>query len=165
MRKNGFTLAETLVTIGIIGIAATLVSPSLKNLLPNKEKIEFMECYKQITTILPTLDTRPKDHVYNYGVITPKCKGLKCVNNIPQKITEALGDSPKYIWKEGTRSETNGYPQQIKKIEFICQTPSKKTFTFTVDGFGSIKELDDNGKKYMKDQFNYFDDGEEETTN
>ena len=66
MKKHGYTLAETLITLGIIGIAATLISPTFRQLIPSKEKMEFMECYRLLTNALPAIDYTPQTGQYEY---------------------------------------------------------------------------------------------------
>lgn len=53
MKKRGFTLAELLVTLGVIGVVAAITAPSLNNLMPKKNKVQALKVYKIIndTTI------------------------------------------------------------------------------------------------------------------
>lgn len=43
--KKGFTLAEVLVTLGIIGVVTSLVLPTLLHSVPNKEQIMLKKAY------------------------------------------------------------------------------------------------------------------------
>lgn len=43
MKKTGFTLAEILITLTIIGIASTLVAPAITNLVPDKNKVMVLK--------------------------------------------------------------------------------------------------------------------------
>ena len=44
MNKRGVTL----ITLSIIGIAAALIAPSLRKLIPDREKVEFMENLEEL---------------------------------------------------------------------------------------------------------------------
>jgi len=59
MKKNAFTLAEIVVTLGIIGIVTAMTAPSLMNLMPDKSKVEVLKVYKLINdaTIEPNIIT------------------------------------------------------------------------------------------------------------
>lgn len=48
MKKNGFTLTELLITIGIVGLVATLVTPALRNIMPDKYKFKVLDYYNLI---------------------------------------------------------------------------------------------------------------------
>lgn len=188
MNKNGFTLAETLITLSIIGIAAVLISPSLRQLIPSKNKMEFMECYKQITTALPlvssyyTPEMKLNGNDINDVEIVPKCVGLGCVNIADEKfgcsgsgkigcvIDNLVGIEGKYIW-DGYASfaqkniNVNGKNISVtyaKSHEVTCTTPSKKEFIFKLTGNGTIENIGSDGARYMKDQFNFYDKGEED---
>ena len=42
MKKIGFTLAELIVTLSIIGVSAALITPALSDLLPDRNKIKVL---------------------------------------------------------------------------------------------------------------------------
>ncbi len=48
MKKLGFTLAEVLVSLTIIGVVAALVSPTIGKMMPNKEKVMAIKAYKAL---------------------------------------------------------------------------------------------------------------------
>ena len=48
MKKLGFTLAEVLVSLTIIGVVAALVSPTTGKMMPNKEKVMVIKAYKAL---------------------------------------------------------------------------------------------------------------------
>ena len=50
MKKDGFTLAELLIALGIIGVAAALITPSLVNIMPDRYKIRVLQYYAAICT-------------------------------------------------------------------------------------------------------------------
>ena len=54
-KKNGFTLAEVLVTLGIIGVIATIMLPALNNAQPNKEMVMLKKAYYNVSRIVTEL--------------------------------------------------------------------------------------------------------------
>ena len=59
MRKKGFTLAEVLVSLSIIGIVAALVAPSINKIIPNKEKVMVIKAYKVLHETTKMILTEP----------------------------------------------------------------------------------------------------------
>ena len=187
MRKKGFTLAETLITLGIIGVTAALISPALRQLIPNKDKMEFMECYKLLTSSIPVISTHyyPEYSAWDHDgdSMTPprqaqNCVGMGCLGESNgcsgdkkfQCLLEKIANVRKYTWSVITEFNTIDGPQSINPVsikyttkhEATCYTPSKKSFIFYLKGNGKISGFDENGKKFIKDQFNYYNKGDEE---
>ena len=48
MIKKGFTLAEVVVTLGVVGVVTAITAPSLINLMPDKNKVQVLKVYKLI---------------------------------------------------------------------------------------------------------------------
>ena len=53
--KSGFTLAEVMITVGIIGIIAAVTIPALINTMPNQELIMFKKAYYNTSRIVAEL--------------------------------------------------------------------------------------------------------------
>ena len=53
--KKGFTLAEVLITLGIIGIVATMVNSVIGNFMPNRDKVLFKKAYGSLAQITDSL--------------------------------------------------------------------------------------------------------------
>ena len=53
--KNGFTLAELLISLGIVGVLAAVLIPSLFSAMPNKEKLMFKKAYYLVERIVSEL--------------------------------------------------------------------------------------------------------------
>ena len=155
MRKRGFTLAEMLITLGIIGVAAALISPSFKQLIPNKEKVAFMECYKQITTTIPYLNFSPKNEIKkdnNRWTYTSDCIGMACAKD---EFEKKLSNN-KYTWSlNGTLSSTT--PKYYTDLTATCKT-GNYSFNFYLNNNGKINKLDKKGNDFMNDQFDYYAD-------
>ena len=55
IKKFGFTLAEILVTLTIIGIVAALIVPAISNLRPDKNKTAYLQVYDTISQTVKSL--------------------------------------------------------------------------------------------------------------
>jgi len=55
MTKNGFTLAEIMVTIVLTGVLAAILIPAITRLEPNKNKIMFKKAYATAETVISEL--------------------------------------------------------------------------------------------------------------
>ena len=55
MKKNGFTLAEVLITLGIIGVIAALVGPTISKVKPDENKIMYLKTYDALSSIISGL--------------------------------------------------------------------------------------------------------------
>lgn len=58
MRK-GFTLAEVIVALGIVGVIAAITSPMLASLVPDKDKLMVLKTYKLVMDINDELVNDP----------------------------------------------------------------------------------------------------------
>ena len=69
MKKNGFTLAEVLVTLGIIGILSAIMVPAVGNARPDKTKLLYLKTYDSLSEILNILvnDTTIYNPYYTLG--------------------------------------------------------------------------------------------------
>ena len=87
MNKKGYTLAEALVTLGIIGIIAALVVPAANKARPNENKIKFLQTYDAIETQIKnfTQNSRyfPTCQDFNDG------NGVRCFPDYPLFNTSA----------------------------------------------------------------------------
>lgn len=55
MKKFGFTLAEVLISLGIISVIATLTAPTLINAMPDKDKVMVIKLHNEISNITKDL--------------------------------------------------------------------------------------------------------------
>ena len=91
MKKQGFTLAELLITLGIIGVAAALLVPNLGKVLPDRNKITVLNTAKVINEI--TTNLMNNDGLY-YNI--DRCVGLACnatPKTAPYNDNKYSGDS------------------------------------------------------------------------
>lgn len=66
MKKSGFTLAEVLITLGVIGIISALALPAINKLMPDENKINCMKAYDMVSALVKDLASNTK--------IYPVCK-------------------------------------------------------------------------------------------
>lgn len=118
MRKNGFTLAELLVTVGVIGIVAAITVPIVGNISPDKNKVKVLKSYKAISDVTSDMLSDPG----LYMQIIPdggqvECVGLGCTEipaNPAYQYDKTATGVTKYGWLLGTKMnavkgpETNG---------------------------------------------------------
>ena len=60
--KKGFTLAEALITLGIIGIVAALSLPALNKAKPDANKIKYLKTYDAICEVVKSLANNTKEY-------------------------------------------------------------------------------------------------------
>ena len=72
MKKHGFTLAELLITLGIIGVVSALILPAINKLMPDENKILYLKAYD-------TLLNTTKAIAYNSNIY-PLCKDDDNIN-------------------------------------------------------------------------------------
>lgn len=79
MKKNGFTLAEVLVTMAIIGVVAAITFPTINRIMPDKDKGMVLKAFKTLNEVNNDILTNPS--LYMYGDGSTGCDGpfiLKC---------------------------------------------------------------------------------------
>ena len=84
MNKPGFTLTEALLAVGIIGIIAAILAPSVNSMLPDKNKPMVLKYYSEIAK--KTDEMLDNEYIYYSGtrqdangLYSPTCDGLACV--------------------------------------------------------------------------------------
>lgn len=72
MKRNGFTLAEMLITLGIVGIITALIIPAINNLKPDENKTLYLKAYDTLTDTVKNLAANSK--------IYPVCENENNIN-------------------------------------------------------------------------------------
>lgn len=94
MNKKGYTLAEALITLGIIGIIAALVVPAANKARPNENKLRFLQTYD-------TIETQIKNFTQNSRYF-PTCQDdFPDPANQQNTITRCFPDYPLYNTSAG----------------------------------------------------------------
>ena len=74
-KQRGFTVAELLITLGIIGVVAAISAPMILNLFPDNDKAQVIRINKLISEINNELLSDPSLYL-----ITGNCTGLDCTD-------------------------------------------------------------------------------------
>lgn len=79
MKKNGYTLAEVLVTLGVIGLIAAITGPLITKFTPDAEKIAYLKTYDMLSK---TINEIARNQTF-YPPIFEDEKGLANFANAP----------------------------------------------------------------------------------
>ncbi len=63
-RQKGFTMAEILITLAIIGVVAAIALPAVTSLMPDKNKIMYLKAYDSLVSTIKSL-------AYNKSIFPP----------------------------------------------------------------------------------------------
>ena len=74
MRKKGFTLAETLITLGVIGIIAAIILPAMTKIKPDGTKAMYLRTQREIAKAIKSYANNSK-----VGI----CNDTACYSNYP----------------------------------------------------------------------------------
>lgn len=181
MKKQGFTLTEVLITLGIIGIVAALSAPALDGLMPDKRKAAVLKANKLITEITQEILTDEALFMVVYNDKAYPCVGLGCQDkpvdpafnkevfsgrtkygNILAKKME-LNDTitskdniVKFTTKDGIYWEvTTKAPKNDDKAELVYSTA---TITIDIDGKDKGKNSKYSATVDKPDQFIFYVD-------
>ncbi len=92
MKKSGFTMAELIISLTIIGVAAALVLPQITNMAPDKYKVRVLNAYNDLYAATENLlnvnrmlyiekddsGIEVNGEIYPDGI--PDCVGLQCTD-------------------------------------------------------------------------------------
>ena len=68
MKKLGFTLAEVLIAIGIVGVCAAFLTPTIVNIMPDRNKPRVIQYFSYITNA--TVDLLGDEGIYYQDDVT-----------------------------------------------------------------------------------------------
>lgn len=148
MFKKGFTLAETLISLTIIGVIAALTMPGLLNSRPNKSKAMFLKAYNTLTTQIVDILSDPSLYYTTYDANgNPNCSGLGCTSlpTDPNYSDSKYSGKNKFVYLFASRLNLQGSPTESDG-EIIFRTMDGLLWTFQSNSSGSFAVLIETSK-------------------
>lgn len=109
MRRNGFTLAEVLISLGIIAVIVAILMFFINNLKPDKNKILYLKTYNSLAVII-------KDFAATTSAF-PVCQGDYCFNHNPlYNTSKGLGDK----YPDGNSKICNMLSSSFNALDNTC---------------------------------------------
>lgn len=151
MKKFGFTLAELIVTLSVIAVAAALIAPMIGNIMPDKNKIKVLNCYNAVGTALDSLFSDENEYhpatdiVYddNHDPIGTKlrCEGMSCFGNDSTEIKEKLWNKIGINTTDNTKNNIlwEWTKESDNYIIEVDMEPDKTGYYYGESGFDSKK--------------------------
>ena len=78
MKKFGFTLAEMVIAIAVVGVLAAASVPLVNSIIPDREKVQVLKAYKQLKSINQEIISNPS--IYDPNDPDPNNLGLLNTN-------------------------------------------------------------------------------------
>lgn len=174
MKQSGFTLAELVITLSIVAVAAILFAPVLGNVVPDKYKVKVLKyvALMENTTTVIMSDNFKQEYNYDKDLeeMVPSCDGLKCVKKFEKEFKDRLGIEQDMTGPENTSwtitQLSNGdYEITIDMDDSktgcvyssSCKPKDVDTFKFILNNNGSIVPNDALTAAYIKNPFNIND--------
>lgn len=154
-KRFGFTLAEVLITLGIIGVVASITIPTLMN---NIQDAQFKTAYKKAYSVA----SQAWLNAYSNGTLTPTPAWSDPANNNnfiafknEMKVSKDCGTSTSECWDMSGEMNWNGTAPNTDSLAFIDN--SGMAWVKLYDYGVPETLLDTNGNKgpnqYGKDRF------------
>ncbi len=102
MNKQGFTLQEALITVGIIGIIAAITVPAIVKLAPDQNSAKYLKAYATLTSLTKEMLANPSLYWVNSN--KQGCDGLECADrptatSVPPALLSNIPDNATFVEK------------------------------------------------------------------
>lgn len=117
MKKNGYTLAEVLVTLGIIGIIAGITGPLITKFTPDAEKVAYLKTYDMLSK---TINEIARNRTFYLPIDKDENENGKLVNftNAPlMNLSDVEINGTKIKGGHNKIAKLFGYYTGLKKLE------------------------------------------------
>lgn len=157
MKNLGFTLAEIIATLGIIGILAAITAPMLGSLTPDQDKIKVLKTYKVLNDITTEVLNDPS----LYDRTNNNCEGLSCTE---QPTHPDFIDNPNFIGKDkfsyilaskldlSTNAAAAGNSIVFTTVDGIEWTSASNEIGENLQGYNITIDLDNAGSNRTFDE-------------
>ena len=173
MKKFGFTLAELLVSLTVIAIAATMMASLSGNLMPDKNKVKVLKFHSAISNALESMFNN--ENLYHPGQriegnqVVASCEGVECfyVDNDFNYFRGLLIARVPESFMGGTwnivENEDGNYtitldvnPQQIGQTTFANANDVRDidSFVLNLDRYGELTPGDNLTRAYLENPLN-----------
>ena len=115
MKKNGYTLAEVLVTLGVIGLIAAITGPLITKFTPDAEKIAYLKTYDMLSK---TINEIARNQTF-YPPIFEDENGLVNFTNAPLLNLSEVKIGNITIDGNNKIAKLFGYYTGLKKLEEV----------------------------------------------
>lgn len=175
MKKFGFTLAELLVSLTVIAIAATMMASLSGNLMPDKNKVKVLKFHSAISNALESMFNN--ENLYHPGQIIDEnnnqvvasCEGVKCFygdndfNDFRDLLIARVPESFMGGTWDIVENEDDNYtitldvnPQQIGQTTFANANDVRDidSFVLNLDRYGELTPGDNLTRAYLENPLN-----------
>ena len=169
MKKSGFTLSELVITLGIIGVAATLCMTVIGDIIPDKNKISILDYQSAINSAID--DIFSNEELYHPSTTIDattnqsrmSCEGIGCVTNFEDELKSRLkingvNGPNNSVWTFGAGNTQNSYRVLIDldgnkngcTYSSKCDEKKADIFILYIDTDGNITPGDALTEAYME---------------
>lgn len=95
MKKQGFTLAEFLMTLGVIGVVAAFLIPAISNAMPDGNKALYLKTYDTLSEAIKSLATNSRIYTVCDNTNNVDCSANPLLN-VQRPIMSPLNQDARY---------------------------------------------------------------------
>ena len=176
MKKFGFTLAELLVSLTVIAIAATMTATISGNLMPDKNKVKVLKFHSAISNALESMFNN--EDLYHPGQIIDEnnqpvasCEGVECFygdqnefENFRGLLFERVPESfMGGTWNIAENENQTGYiitldidPNNATQTSYRADVDVRDidSFVLNLDKYGELTPGDNLTRAYLENPLN-----------
>lgn len=182
MKKFGFTLAELIITLSIVGVVAALAAPAITNLVPDKNKVKVINYHNTLENAIAnimndesifhpyTIPDSNNNYVFTNDGNTYCTGGVDCIGaaTFLSELNNRMG-LDNGLHSDGSswflsQNPTGNYSVVINTNGMMSQAypsaskPSKATsFIFGIEESGSVTAKDPLTDAYLRNPLNMND--------
>lgn len=169
MKKFGFTLAELLVSLTVIAIAATMMASLSGNLMPDKNKVKVLKFHSAISNALESMFNDenlyyPGQIIDENNEVVASCEGVECFENFRGLLFERVPESfMGGTWNIVENEDGNNYtitldvnPNNNGQTSYTAEVDVRDidSFVLNLDRYGELTPGDNLTRAYLENPLN-----------